>query len=344
MRDASERSVAGKAFWVLLALLYILSPVQAQTLEQVRERGFLTCAASNSLPGFSQRSEEGVWTGFDVDICRAIAAATLGDANQVEFSLLSGESRFASLQTGAVDVVARSASWTLSRDARFGVRYVATSYFDGQSFLVRQDLGYVSAFQLTDLSVCVADQDDDLANMRAFFFDNQAVYDELIYEDRRDLAVAYQAGLCDAISAPASFLQAVRRALPDPGMHRIMPELISKAPFGPTVRDGDDQWANIVRWTLFALIAAEESGVTSTNLESMLSSRTPAIRRLLGQEQDFGTPLGLDQEWMLAVISSVGNYREIFERHFGPQTGAAMVRGPNALWTQGGLLFAPPVR
>ncbi len=344
MRDASERSVAGKAFWVLLVLLYILSPVQAQTLEQVRERGFLTCAASNSLPGFSQRSQEGVWTGFDVDICRAIAAATLGDANQVEFSLLSGESRFASLQTGAVDVVARSASWTLSRDARFGVRYVATSYFDGQSFLVRQGLGYVSAFQLTDLSVCVADQDDDLANMRAFFFDNQAVYDELIYEDRRDLAVAYQAGLCDAISAPASFLQAVRRALPDPGMHRIMPELISKAPFGPTVRDGDDQWANIVRWTLFALIAAEESGVTSTNLESMLSSRTPAIRRLLGQEQDFGTPLGLDQEWMLAVIGSVGNYREIFERHFGPQTGAAMVRGPNALWTQGGLLFAPPVR
>jgi len=344
VRDASERSVAGKAFWVLLVLLYILSPVQAQTLEQVRERGFLTCAASNSLPGFSQRSQEGVWTGFDVDICRAIAAATLGDANQVEFSLLSGESRFASLQTGAVDVVARSASWTLSRDARFGVRYVATSYFDGQSFLVRQGLGYVSAFQLTDLSVCVADQDDDLANMRAFFFDNQAVYDELIYEDRRDLAVAYQAGLCDAISAPASFLQAVRRALPDPGMHRIMPELISKAPFGPTVRDGDDQWANIVRWTLFALIAAEESGVTSTNLESMLSSRTPAIRRLLGQEQDFGTPLGLDQEWMLAVIGSVGNYREIFERHFGPQTGAAMVRGPNALWTQGGLLFAPPVR
>ncbi len=344
MRDASKSSAVGKALWVLLILLNLVAPAQAQTLEQVRERGFLTCAASNSLPGFSQQSEDGVWTGFDVDICRAIAAATLGDANQVEFLLLPGESRFASLQTGAVDVVVRSASWTLSRDARFDTRYVATSYFDGQSFLVRQDLGQVSAFQLTDLSVCVADRDDDLANMRAFFFNNQAVYRELIYEDRQDLTVAYQAGLCDAISAPASFLQAVRRALPDPGMHRIMPELISKAPYGPTVRNGDDQWANIVRWTLFTLITAEESGVTSTNLESMLSSRTPAIRRLLGQEQDFGEALGLDKEWMLNVIRSVGNYREIFERHFGPQTGAAMVRGPNALWSRGGLLYAPPVR
>ena len=344
MKDASTSSTAKKAVWVLIFLVYGVVSAQAQTLEAVRERGFLICAASNSLPGFSQKSEDGVWTGFDVDFCRAVAAATLGDANQVEFLLLPGESRFASLQTGVVDVVARSASWTLSRDARFGMRYVATSYFDGQSFLVRQDLGYVSAFQLSDLSVCVADRDDDLADMRAFFFTNQALYEELIYEDRQDLAVAYQAGLCDAITAPASFLQAVRRALPDPGMHRIMPELISKAPYGPTVRVGDDQWANIVRWTLFALITAEESGVTSTNLESMLSSRTPAIRRLLGQEQDFGEALGLEQEWMLNVIRSVGNYREIFERHFGPQTGAAMVRGPNALWTRGGLLFAPPVR
>jgi len=302
---------------VISVLILFALPAQAQTLDSVRERGFLVCAASNSLPGFSYRSEDGVWKGFDVDICRAIAAAVFGDPNQVEFRLLSGDSRFAALQTGSVDVISRNASWTMSRDTRFGARYVATSFFDGQSFLVRQDLGFVSAYELKDMKVCVADTGDDLINVKKFFFSNQVNYTPVIYEDRQDLAVAYQAGLCDAISAPVSFLQAIRRSLPDPAQHRIMPELISKAPFGPTVRKGDDQWFNIVRWTLFALINAEELGVSSQNLDSMLSARTLAIRRLLGKEQDFGKPLGLSRDWMLNVIRAVGNYREIFERHFG---------------------------
>lgn len=331
----------------LLALMlsaFSAMPATAQTLDAVRERGFVKCAASNSLAGFSRRSEEGVWSGFDVDICRAIAAAVLGDANLVQFRVLSGDSRFADLQTGEVDVIARNASWTLSRDARYGATYVGTSFFDGQTFLVRQSLGFVSAFEMDDISVCVANREDDLSNMREFFFVNQARYREVLYEEREDLAVAYSAGRCDAISAPASFLQSVRRKLPDPAQHRIMPELISKAPFGPTVRSGDDQWADIIRWTLFALINAEELGVSSQNIDSMLASRTPAIRRLLGVEQDFGEPLDLDPNWMRNVIGAVGNYREIFERHFGPQTGAAMLRGPNALWSRGGLIFAPPVR
>ncbi len=343
MTQVPTRPADTLKLWVLALLLLFAAPVQAQTLDAVRERGFLVCAASSSLPGFSSQTEDGLWKGFDVDVCRAIAAAVLGDPDLVEFRLLSGDSRFATLQTGGVDVLSRNASWTMSRDTRFGARYVATSFFDGQSFLVRQDLGYVSAFELKDLIVCVADAGDDLVNVRKFFFTNQVTYSELVYEDRRDLAVAYEAGLCDAISAPASFLQAVRRSLPDPAQHRIMPELISRAPFGPTVREGDDQWADIVRWTLFTLINAEELGVSSQNLEPMLSSRTPAIRRLLGNEQDFGKALGLSPDWMLNVIRAVGNYREVFERHFGPQTGAAMLRGPNALWTQGGLLFAPPV-
>lgn len=321
-----------------------IASASAQTLEAVRERGFVHCAASNSLAGFSRRSDEGVWSGFDVDICRAIAAAVLGDANLVQFRVLPGDSRFAVLQTGEVDVIARNASWTLSREARYGATYVGTSFFDGQTFLVRQSLGFVSAFELDNISVCVADMEDDLSNMREFFFVNQATYRAVLYEEREDLSVAYAAGRCDAISAPASFLQSVRRKLTDPGQHRIMPELISKAPFGPTVRGGDDQWADIVRWTLFALINAEELGVSSQNIDSMLAARTPAIRRLLGLEQDFGEPLGLDVNWMRNVISAVGNYREIFERHFGPQTGAAMLRGPNALWSRGGLMFAPPVR
>ncbi len=319
-------------------------PSQGQTLEKVRERGFLICAASSSLDGFSRKNEQGVWTGFDVDICRAIAAATLGDPDLVEFRMLEGDGRFAQLQSGEIDVLSRNASWTMNRDTRFQARYLTTSFFDGQSFMVRQEKGFVSAFELTDIAVCVTNSSDDLANMRKFFFTNQAVYTELIYEDFQDLVVAYSRGLCDAITAPASFLQAVRRSLPDPGMHRIMPEYISKAPFGPTVRYGDDQWADIVRWTIFTLINAEELGVGALNLDSMLSSRTPAIRRLLGLEGDFGSSLGLEPEWMQNVIRSVGNYREIFERHFGAQTGAEMLRGPNALWSQGGLLYAPPVR
>jgi len=336
-----------KNFFGILFLFFVAvfaAPVQSQTLETVRERGFLICAASGSLDGFSKENEDGVWTGFDVDICRAIAAATIGDPDLVEFRLLAGEGRFAQLQSGEIDVLSRNASWTMSRDTRFDVRYSTTSFFDGQSFMVRQEKGFVSAFELTDISVCVVNSSDDLANMRDFFFTNQAVYTELIYEDFQDLVVAYSRGLCDAITAPASFLQAVRRSLPDPGMHRVLPEYISKTPFGPTVRYGDEQWADIVRWTVFTLINAEELGISSLNIDSMLSARTPAIRRILGLEEDFGLALGLEPEWMQNVIRAVGNYRELFERHFGPQTGAAMLRGPNALWSRGGLLYAPPVR
>jgi len=335
---------------LLLCVTMLAAPAAAQpeeassTLTTVRERGFLICAASNSLPGFSRQNAEGVWSGFDVDICRAIAAATLGNPDLVEFRSLSGESRFAPLQTGAVDVIARNGSWTMGRDTRYGAQYTATSFFDGQTFLVRQDTGFVSAFELTDISVCVARTEDDLSEMRDFFFTNQANYTEVIYEDREDLRVAYEAGYCDAVSAPASFLQAVRRRLPQPAQHRILPELISKAPFGPTVRSDDDQWADIVRWTIYAIVNAEELGVTSQNIDSMLNARTAAIRRLLGAEENLGEALGLDPEWMRNAIAAVGNYRQMFERHFGPTTGAAMLRGPNALWTNGGLMYAPPVR
>ncbi len=296
------------------------------------------------MPGFSSKNEEGVWRGFDVDICRAIAAATLGDPDLVEFQVLSGESRFAQLQAGEIDVLSKNSSWTMGRDTRFDTRYVITSFFDGQAFMVPHDKGFVSAFELTDLSICVLNTGDDLSNMREFFFANQTVYTELIYEDLQDLIFAYSRGVCDAVTAPASYLQAARRSLSEPGTHRILPEYISKAPFGPTVRLGDDQWANIIRWTIFTLINAEELGVNSQNLEAMMSAHTPAIRRLLGLEQNFGETLGLEADWMAKIIQAVGNYGEVFERHFGAQTGAAMLRGPNAIWSQGGLLYAPPIR
>jgi general L-amino acid transport system substrate-binding protein len=339
------KTLPGRLLAALALLLALSLPAIAQsTLETVRERGFLICGASNPIPGFAQQDADGRWVGFDVDFCRAIAAAVLGDPNQIEFRSLRGETRFAPLQTGMVDVLTRSGPWTERRDTLYGASYVATAFFDGQAFLVPQSLGVVSAFELDDISVCVIDAGEELERIQEFFFANQALYTEVPYEDVNDLSVAYQNGLCQAVSASGRNLQAIRRALPDPNAHRILPERISKELLGPLVREGDQQWFNIVRWTLFALINAEEVGITSLNIESLSASRNPGIRRILGVEGDFGSPLGLDKTFMAEAIRAAGNYAELYDRHFGPQTGAALLRGQNALWTNGGLLYAPPVR
>lgn len=313
------------------------------TLEAVRERGFLICATSDPLPGFAQLGPEGRWTGFDVDLCRAIAVAIFNDASKIEFVPLAGESRFAQLQTGAVDLIARNGAWTMGRDTGYGAVYVATSFFDGQAFMVPQGLGMVSAFELDGVDICVLNDPEDLANLREFFFATQASYSEVIYEDRADLEVAYRSGLCNAVSAPASWLNAIRRALPEPATQRILPERISKGAFGPVVRQGDDQWFDIVAWTLYALINAEEAGVTSLNIHSLEAARTHRIRRLLGLEGSFGPGIGLQPDFIANIIRAVGNYGEIFQRHFGPGSGGGVVRGQNALWINGGLLYAPPV-
>lgn len=330
------------AFVCLMGLAAL--PARAQTLETVRERGFLICGATGALPGFAQVDAEGRWSGFDVDLCRAIAAAVFGDPDRIEFRALRGETRFAPLQTDAVDVLTRNGPWTGRRDTLYGASYVGTAFFDGQSFLVPQSLGLVSAYELDDVRICVIDGGDDLERMQEFFFANQANYVEVPYEDIEDLSLAYRTGLCDAISASGRQLQAIRRALPEPNAHRILPERISKELLGPVVRAGDTQWFNIVKWTLFGLVNAEEVGITSLNTESLAASHTPAIRRLLGVEGDFGTPLDLTPTFMADAIRAVGNYAELYDRHFGPQTGAALLRGQNSLWSNGGLLYAPPVR
>lgn len=348
--SVSRRRLGGAAVAALL-LLAIVLPAAAQdqvapagpTLETVRERGHLICATSDPLPGFAQTGTEGRWTGFDVDFCRAVAVAIFNDPNKMEFVPLSGASRFAQLQTGAVDLIARNAPWTMRRDTGYGASYVATSFFDGQAFMVPQSLGAVSAYELDNVRVCVLDGGEELANIREFFFATQATYTEVLYEDREDLRVAYETGLCNAVSAPASWLNAIRRGLPEPATQRILPERISKGSFGPVVRTGDDQWFQIVAWTLFAMIDAEEAGVTSLNIQSLSAARTHKIRRLLGLEGSFGPGLGLDPRFIANIIRSVGNYGEVFDRHFGPGTGAGVVRGQNALWINGGLLYAPPV-
>lgn len=313
------------------------------TLQAVRDRGHVICATSDPLPGFAQTGSEGRWTGFDVDFCRAVAVAIFNDPSKMEFVALSGDSRFAHLQTGAVDLIARNAPWTMRRDTGFGAVYVATSFYDGQGFMVPQALGVVSAYELDDVTICVLDGGEELANVREFFFTTQASYTEILYEDREDLAVAYRSGLCNAVSAPASWLNAIRRGLTEPATHRILPESISKGAFGPVVRAGDPQWQDIIAWTLFALINAEEAGVTSLNIGSLEAAKTHKIRRLLGLEGSFGPAMGLDPHFIANIIRAVGNYGEIFDRHFGPVSGAAVVRGQNALWINGGQLYAPPV-
>lgn len=326
----------------LVAAAQELAPA-GPTLQAIRDRGFVICATADPLPGFAQPGTDGRWTGFDVDFCRAVAVAVFNDASKMEFVPLSGDSRFAQLQTGAIDLIARNAPWTMRRDTSYGVRYAGASFFDGQAFMVPQSLGFVSAYEMDNVEVCVLDDAQALANVREFFFGTQATYNEVIYEDREDLTVAYGQGLCNAVSTSASYLNAMRRALPEPTTHRILPERISKDYYGPVVRAGDDQWLDIVSWTLFGLINAEESGVTSLNIQSLEATKTHRIRRLLGLEGTFGPGIGLDRLFISNIIRSVGNYGEIFERNFGSATGAAIVRGQNALWSNGGLLYAPPV-
>ena len=325
-------------------LLTGLGAASAQTLDAVKARGFLICGASNALAGFAQQDMDGRWSGFDVDLCRAVAAAVFGNPDLIEFRAYRGEARFAPLQTGAVDVLMRNGAWTAGRDTRYGASYVTPSFFDGQAFLVPQALGAVSAYELDDISICVVDGAGELQALDDFFFANQTSFRPVIYEDVADLLVAYRAGLCQGVSASGRQLQALRRDLPDPAQHRILPERISKEVLGPVVRAGDEQWFNIVRWTVFALITAEEVGVTSLNIDSLSATRTPAVRRLLGVEGDYGSALGLRPTFMSAAIRAVGNYSELYDRHFGPQTGAAMLRGQNALWSNGGLFYPPPIR
>jgi len=327
-----------------VVLLFAATGSAASTLETVRARGKLLCGSTDPLPGFAQQNADGRWSGFDVDFCRAVSAAVFGDPDKVDFVPLTGSSRFALLQTGAVDLFARDAAWTMRRDSGYGASYVGASFFDGQGFMVDQKLNVVSAYELNKLRVCVLDGGDEVLNVQDFFFQNQAAYTEVLYEDRDDLTVAYQAGLCDAVSANASWLYAMKRTLPNPATRVILPERISKDSFGPVVRDGDDQWFNIVKWTLFTLIDAEEVGITEANIGSLAAAKTPVIRRMLGLSGTFGAGMGLSPDFMKNIIAGVGNYGEIFDRNFGGNTGVPMLRGQNALWTRGGLLFAPPVK
>ncbi|NBB97065.1 MAG: transporter substrate-binding domain-containing protein [Alphaproteobacteria bacterium] len=332
-------------YGTLAASALLAGAAGAQTLEAVQSNGELSCGVSTGLAGFSAPDANGVWQGFDVAVCRAVAAAVLGDPMAVSFVSTTGQTRFSALASGEIDMLSRNTTWTLSRDVDLGNTFAGINYYDGQGFMVNRELGVGSAMELSGATVCIQTGTTTELNLADFFRVNGMEYEPVPIETNAEAQQQYLAGACDVYTTDASGLAATRASFPEPGNHAILPEIISKEPLGPAVRQGDDQWADIVRWTLNALIAAEELGVTSANIEELAAGTdNPEINRLLGSEGDLGGMLGLDSDWAVRAISAAGNYGEIFASTIGEQTPIGLARGLNAQWTQGGLLYAPPFR
>ena len=319
--------------------------VSAQTLAEVQARGSLNCGVSSGVNGFSAPDAAGVWQGFDVSICRAVAAAVLNDPMAVNFVPTTGQTRFTALASGEIDILARNTTWTFSRDVDLKFTFAGVNYYDGQGFMVDRALGVSSATELDGATVCIQTGTTTELNLADYFRINNMTYEPVPIETNAEAQQQYLAGACDVYTTDASGLAATRAGFETPGDHVILPEIISKEPLGPLVRHGDDQWADIAMWTLNALIAAEELGVTSANLEQMVAgTNNPEINRLLGTEGTLGEMLGLDAAWAQRAIAAGGNYGEIFAATIGEQTPIGLARGLNAQWTQGGLLYSPPFR
>jgi len=317
----------------------------AATLDDVKAKGELACGVSTGLVGFAAPDANGVWAGFDVDICRAVAAAVLGDSNAVKYVPLTGKTRFTALASGEVDLLARNTTWTFSRDVDLKFTFVGVNYYDGQGFMVPKDLGVSSAKELDGATICIQTGTTTELNLADFFRANGMSYEPVPIETNAESQQNYLAGACDVYTTDASGLAATRATFEKPGDHILLPEIISKEPLGPLVRHGDDQWGDIVRWTLNALITAEELGVTSANLAEMSNgTNNPEINRLLGTEGDLGGMLGLSSDWAKNALAVSGNYGEIFETHIGESTSIGLARGLNAQWKNGGLIYSPPFR
>ncbi|MEM9010838.1 MAG: amino acid ABC transporter substrate-binding protein [Pseudomonadota bacterium] len=333
-------------FGALAAAGLLTGAASAATLDDIREKGFLQCGVSTGLVGFASPDANGEWQGFDVSVCRAVAAAVLGDPTAVRFTPTTGKTRFTALASGEVDMLARNTTWTFSRDVDLGFTFVGVNYYDGQGFMVRKDLGVSSAKELDGATVCIQTGTTTELNLADFFRANNLSYEPVPIETNAEAQQLYLANSCDVYTTDASGLAATRATFEAPDEHVLLPEIISKEPLGPLVRQGDDQWADVVRWTLNALIAAEELGVTSTNVDQMAASagNNPEINRLLGTEGELGAMLGLEPNWAVMAIKADGNYGEIFEGHIGERTPIGLARGLNAQWTQGGLIYTPPFR
>ena len=319
--------------------------VAGPTLDGIKSRGVVTCAVNTGLAGFAMPDRQGNYQGLDADTCRAIAAAVLGDAKKVKFVPATAQQRFTLLQTGEVDVLVRNTTWTLLRDTENGFNFAPVTYYDGQGFIVPKKLGVKSARELDGATICVQPGTTTELNLADYFRKNKMTFKPVLIEKLDELLQAYAAGRCDSYTTDASGLAAVRAGqLSGKGEHTILPERISKEPLGPIVRHGDDQWFDLVKWTLMGMIEAEEMGITSKNVDDMLKSDDPAIKRFLGVTPGFGKAVGVDEKWMYNIIKQIGNYGESFERNVGTNTPLKLERGQNALWTNGGLMYAIPFR
>ncbi len=335
-----QRFVSALVF--VLGIAALASSAPAATLDQVKQKGFVQCGVSQGITGFSSPDDKGNWTGLDVDFCRALAAAIFNDPQKVKFTPLSTKDRFAALQSGEVDLLSRNTTWTLDRDTKFN--FAAISYYDGQALMVKKSMKVNSALELSGASICTQTGTTTELNIADYFRNNKMKYEVVAFATADETLKSYESGRCDVFTTDSSQLYAQRLKLAAPGEHMILPEIISKEPFGPLVRRGDDQWFDVVRWTQFALVNAEDLGITKGNVDEMLKSQSPEVRRVLGVEGNSGESLGLSNDWVVRIVKAVGNYGEMFEHDVGADSPLKIERGLNKLWSKGGLQYAPPIR
>lgn len=315
------------------------------TLDAVKKKGFVQCGISDGLPGFSYAEAGGKYAGLDVDVCRAVAAAVFGDAEKVRYSPLTAKERFTALQSGEIDILSRNTTWTSSRDAGMGMNFTGVTYYDGVGFLVNKNLGVSSAKELDGATICIQAGTTTELNVSDYFRANGMKYTPITYDRSDESAKSLEAGRCDVLTSDQSQLYAQRIKLANPDDYVVLPEVISKEPLGPAVRRGDDEWFAIAKWSLFAMIGAEELGITSANVEDMAkNAKNPDVARMLGAEGNFGNDLKLPKDWAVQIVKQVGNYGEVFERNVGMGSALKIKRGLNAQWNKGGILYAPPVR
>ncbi|AZO41417.1 amino acid ABC transporter substrate-binding protein [Mesorhizobium sp. M7D.F.Ca.US.005.01.1.1] len=329
-------------------LLAYAMPAAADTLDNVKAAGFVKCGVSTGVSGFSAPNDKGEWSGLDVDLCRAVAAAIFDDPKAVKFSPLSAKERFTAIQSGEVDILQYNTTWSLSRDTALGLNFRAVNYYDGQGFMINSAKlpGVKSARQLDGASVCIQTGTTSELNVADYFKANKIEYTPVVFEKLEEIQAAYDSGRCDVVTIDQSALYSVRLTLANPADHIVLPEVISKEPLGSAVRQGDDKWFDVVSWTHYAMVTAEELGITQANVDDMKVNGNPEVKRVLGQEADskLGAELGLDSDWVARIVKHVGNYGEVFERNVGAGSPLKIARGINALWTNGGLQYAPPLR
>jgi general L-amino acid transport system substrate-binding protein len=329
---------------LILVIAALAQSAGAKTLDEVKARGELRCGVNTGLAGFAAPDDTGQWRGIDADFCRAVAAAIFGGAGKVKFVPLNAKERFTALQSGEVDLLSRNTTWTMSRDTSLGLTFIGVMYYDGQGFMVHKSLGLTKVEQLAGASICAQTGTTNEQNLADYFTTRNLSYRPVVFERLDEVLSAYNSGRCDSFTTDSSQLLSERTRLPVPDDSVILPELISREPLGPAVRQGDDQWAALVRWVHFAMLNAEADGVTQKNVDEMMSSPNPEIRRLLGLEGGFGAGLGLSNDWAVSILKAVGNYGESFERNLGSGSRLGIPRGMNALWKDGGLHYPPPIR